>query len=55
MTQIPKPWVSKKITTNPQNKEKHNQRKLKKKLIYSLSVQDWLQEVKIYNNNKKEI
>ena len=52
MTSIPKPWVGKKETTNPEFKEKHKQRIIKKKLINSLSVKDWEQEVYNYNNKK---
>jgi len=54
MTSIPKPWVGKKVITNLEFKEKHKQRIIKKKLINSLSVKDWKQEVYNYNN-KKEI
>ncbi len=53
MTSIPKPWVGKKIITNPEFKEKHKQRKIKKALINNLKKQDW--ELEVYNyNNKKE-
>lgn len=52
MTSIPKPWVGKKIITNPEFKEKHKQRKIKKQLLNTLLVLDWKEEVNNYNNNK---
>ena len=51
---IPKSWTGKKIQTNPEFKEKHKQRKIKKALINYLKNQDWELEVYNYNNNKKE-
>ena len=55
MTSIPKPWVGKKVITNPEFKEKHKQRKIKKQLLNSLLVSDWKEEVNNYNNNNKVI
>ena len=50
---IPKSWTGKKTQTNPEFKEKHKQRKIKKALINYLKTQDW--ELEVYNyNNKKE-
>lgn len=55
MTLIPKPWVGKKILTDPKFKERHEERKIKKQLLNSLSVLDWKEEVNNYNNNNKVV
>lgn len=48
-----KSWVGKKNITNPQLKEKHSIRKLKKFLINKYKIEDWNKEVFLYNNEKK--
>ena len=52
--QITKPRSTKLYTVDPNNKEKHKERRVKKLLLRHLSINEWKQEVEDYKNNKKD-
>lgn len=49
-----KPRSTKLYTVDPNNKEKHKERRVKKLLLQHLSIDEWKQEVENYKNNKKD-
>lgn len=51
---MPKPRSTKLYTVDPNNKEKHKERRVKKLLLQHLSIDEWKQEVEDYKNNKKD-
>lgn len=52
--QMTKPRSTKLYTVDPNNKEKHKERRVKKLLLRHLSIDEWKQEVEDYKNNKKD-
>lgn len=52
--QMTKPRSTKLYTVDPNNKEKHKERRVKKLLLQHLSIDEWKQEVEDYKNNKKD-
>ncbi len=52
--QMTKPRSTKLYTVDPNNKEKHKERRVKKLLLRHLSINEWKQEVEDYKNNKKD-
>lgn len=40
-------------TTDPEKKEIHKERKVKKAILHSLEEKDWKEKVKEYNANKQ--
>ena len=51
---MPKPRSTKLYTVDPNNKEKHKERRVKKLLLQHLSIDEWKQEVEDYKNNNKD-
>lgn len=52
--QMTKPRSANQYTVDPNNKEKHKERRVKKLLLQHLSIDEWKQEVENYKNNKKD-
>lgn len=52
--QMTKQRSTKLYTVDPNNKEKHKERRVKKLLLQHLSIDEWKQEVEDYKNNKKD-
>ncbi len=52
--QMTKPRSANQYTVDPNNKEKHKERRVKKLLLRHLSINEWKQEVEDYKNNKKD-
>ena len=53
MVKVPKMWVGKKSPTNPDNKDKHTDRKTKNQLDHLWEDHDWREQLKDYLDNKE--
>ncbi len=49
MVKMTKPWTGKKDATNPQLKEAHKERKVKKELINTIKQKEWEKQVRDYD------
>ena len=55
MVKMTKPWTGKKDSLgNPDKKQQHKERKLKKSLLHNIKHEDWTQQLKEYKKNATE-
>ncbi len=51
---ITRSWVGKKSPTNPDKKEAHQQRKLKRTILNEIKNEEWEQQILDYKKNTHE-